>query len=54
MKKKQPQPYSLRLDPEVKLAVEKQAKKERRSMNAWLQIAVEEKLVRAERQEVRA
>lgn len=37
-------PYSLRLDPEIKLMAEKQARMERRSLNAWLQIAIEERL----------
>lgn len=51
MKKSQIKPYSLRLDPETKLKAEKQAAKERRSFNAWMQIAAEERLARIEKGE---
>ena len=51
MSKTQTAPYSLRLDPETKLKAEKQAKKERRSFNSWLQIAAEERLERIEKGE---
>lgn len=54
MAKNQYQSYLLRLDPEVKLKIERQAKKERRSLNAWLQIAAEERLERVEREGVAA
>lgn len=37
-------PYPFRMEPEMRLEAERQAKKERRSLNAWLQIAVEERL----------
>ena len=47
-------PYSLRLDPEVKTKAEEKAKAERRSLNAWLQIAVEEKLESYEKREAAA
>lgn len=46
MKKKQANAYSLRLDPETEIQAKKQAQKERRSFNAWLQIAAEERLER--------
>lgn len=49
MKKKQKPPFPLRMDDDVRLGIEKAAKKERRSMNAWLQIAAEERLDRIER-----
>lgn len=38
--------FTLRLDPELKIKAEKQAKQDRRSLNSWLQVAVEEKLKR--------
>lgn len=48
MRKKQINAYSLRLDPETEIRAKRQAKKERRSFNAWIQIAVEERLEKAE------
>lgn len=51
MAKKRAAPYSLRLDPEMRIMAEKKAKAERRSLNAWLQIAVEEKLEKYKKQE---
>lgn len=50
MRKKQLNAYSLRLEPEAELKAKKQAKKERRSFNAWLQMAVEEKLERVSKE----
>lgn len=46
MKKKQVTPYPLRLEPDMELRAKEQAKKERRSFNAWLKVAVEERLER--------
>ncbi|MCP4595765.1 hypothetical protein [Neptuniibacter sp.] len=43
--------YPFRMEPEMRLQAEKIAKQERRSLNAWLQIAVEEKLGRYKDQE---
>jgi len=43
--------YPLRMEPELRAKAEKHAKAERRSLNAWLQIAVEEKLERYKEQE---
>lgn len=43
--------YPLRMEPELRAEAEKRAKAERRSLNAWLQIAVEEKLERYKEQE---
>lgn len=46
-----PQNYPLRMEPAMRAEAEKHAKAERRSLNAWLQIAVEEKLERYKEQE---
>lgn len=44
MKKRPKLAFTLRMDDEVHIEVEKAAKKDRRSMNSWLQIAAEERL----------
>jgi predicted HicB family RNase H-like nuclease len=44
-------PYPLRLESDLREQAVKHAKAERRSLNAWLQIAVEEKLERYKEQE---
>lgn len=36
-------PFGLRLAPELKAWVEEQAKKDRRSVNSWLTLLIEEK-----------
>lgn len=41
-------PYSLRLEEKLKSKAEKQAMLERRSLNNWLIIAIEEKLRRVQ------
>lgn len=46
--------YPLRLEPEAELAAKKQAKKERRSFNAWVHLAIEERLERIEKGEITA
>lgn len=51
MTKKRNTPYPLRLDPLMRARAQEQARSERRSFNAWLQIAVEEKLDRYKEQE---
>ena len=48
---KRQNPYSLRLDPEQRLLAEKYAKRERRSLNAWIQVAVEKHIQSIQKQE---
>lgn len=43
---KRNQSYPLRMAEELRVQAEKRAKEERRSLNAWLQVAIEEKLER--------
>jgi len=43
--------YPLRMEPEMRMEAGERAKAERRSLNAWLQVAVEEKLERYKNQE---
>lgn len=51
MTEKRSTPYPLRLEPALREQAQERAKAERRSLNAWLQIAVEEKLERHKAQE---
>lgn len=53
MKKKRINPFPLRMEDELRLKAEKAARHDRRSLNTWLLIAVEEKL-KSEEQEVAA
>lgn len=46
--------YPLRLDMEMKLKAEKQAKSERRSLNSWILVAIEERLNKAKQEEEQA
>ncbi|WP_417534199.1 hypothetical protein [Marinobacterium stanieri] len=48
--KKRVTPFPLRLDLELRGRAESKAKDERRSLNAWINIAVEEKLERDQRE----
>ena len=50
MKKRKSNPFSLRLDEELKIKAEKAAKSDRRSLNAWVQKAIEEKLSNYEKE----
>jgi len=43
--------YPFRMDPKMRIDAGERAKAERRSLNSWLQIAVEEKLERCREQE---
>jgi len=51
MAKNRISPTPVRMNPETRAKVERLAKKERRSINAWLLIAIDEKLERIERGE---
>lgn len=51
MSKSRVNPFPVRLDPEMRAKIERLAKKERRSLNAWMLMAVEERLERSEKQE---
>jgi len=51
MTEKRNTPYPLRMESELRDQAQGHAKAERRSLNSWLQIAVEEKLERYREQE---
>jgi len=46
--------YALRLDPEMKIKAEKQARSERRSLNSWILVAIEERLNKTKPEEEKA
>lgn len=46
--------YPLRLDIEMKLKAEKQAKAEHRSLNSWILVAIEERLNKIKQDEEKA
>lgn len=44
MKKKRINPFPLRMEDELRVKVEKTARDDRRSVNTWILVAIEEKL----------